>query len=68
MSFEEAALRRDFTINAIGYDFLGKKEFLDPFGGIKDLEKRVLRHIKDETFVEDSLRVYRAIQFLQDLI
>lgn len=62
LSFEEAALRRDFTINAIGYDF-SKKEFLDPFGGIKDLEKRVLRHIKDETFVEDSLRVYRAIQF-----
>ena len=62
LCFEEAALRRDFTINAIGYDF-SKKEFLDPFNGIKDLEKRVLRHIKDETFVEDSLRVYRAIQF-----
>ena len=62
LSFEEAALRRDFTINAIGYDF-SKKEFLDPFDGIEDLKKRVLRHIKDETFVEDSLRVYRAIQF-----
>ena len=47
LSFEEAALRRDFTINAIGYDF-SKKEFLDPFNGIKDLEKRVLRHIKDD--------------------
>ena len=62
LTFKEAALRRDFTINAIGYDYKSK-EFLDPFNGIKDLEKKVLRHINDETFIEDSLRVYRAIQF-----
>ena len=62
LSFEEAAIRRDFTINAIGYDFF-TKEFLDPFDGLNDLKNRVLRHIDDKTFVEDSLRVYRAIQF-----
>ena len=62
LSFKEAALRRDFTINAIGYDF-SKKEFLDPFDGIKDIKNRTIKHINDNTFVEDSLRVYRAVGF-----
>lgn len=62
LSFKEAAVRRDFTINAIGYDFF-KKEFIDPFNGIKDLENKLIRHIDDITFIEDSLRVYRAVQF-----
>ncbi len=63
LSFKEAAIRRDFTINAIGYDFF-KQEFLDPFGGINDLKSSILRHINDKTFIEDSLRVYRAVQFV----
>ena len=62
LSFEEAAIRRDFTINAIGYDYF-KDEFIDPFNGIDDLKNRIIRHINDKTFIEDSLRVYRAIQF-----
>lgn len=62
LSFKEAAIRRDFTINAIGYDFF-KQEFLDPFDGIKDLKNRIIKHINDITFIEDSLRVYRAVQF-----
>ncbi len=62
LSFQEASLRRDFTINSIGYNYFEAK-FLDPHNGIQDLENRVLRHIKDEIFVEDPLRVYRAIQF-----
>ena len=62
LSFKEAAIRRDFTINAIGYDYF-KDEFIDPFNGIDDLKNRIIRHINDKTFIEDSLRVYRAIQF-----
>ncbi len=62
LSFKEAARRRDFTINALGYDFI-KEEFLDPFDGLKDLENKILRHIDDNSFVEDPLRVYRAVQF-----
>lgn len=62
LSYEEASIRRDFTINSIGYDFFEDK-ILDPHDGLKDLEKKLLRHIKDETFVEDPLRVYRAVQF-----
>ncbi|WP_419681966.1 CCA tRNA nucleotidyltransferase [Aliarcobacter butzleri] len=62
LSFKEAAIRRDFTINAIGYDYF-KNEILDPFGGINDLKNKIIKHIDDKTFVEDSLRVYRSVQF-----
>ena len=62
MPFEEAARRRDFTINAIGWDPL-TDEYLDPFNGRKDLELRVLRVVDPGTFADDSLRVLRALQF-----
>jgi len=62
LSFKDATRRRDFTINSIGYDYKNKI-YLDPFNGRKDLEKKVLKHIDDVTFIEDPLRVYRLIQF-----
>jgi tRNA nucleotidyltransferase (CCA-adding enzyme) len=62
MPFDEAARRRDFTINAIGWDPL-TGEHLDPFGGRIDLERRVLRVVDPATFADDSLRVLRALQF-----
>jgi tRNA nucleotidyltransferase (CCA-adding enzyme) len=62
MTFEEAARRRDFTINAIGWDPL-TDEYLDPFQGRKDLDLRVLRVCDPVTFADDSLRVLRALQF-----
>jgi tRNA nucleotidyltransferase (CCA-adding enzyme) len=62
LSIEEAARRRDFTINAIAWDPLtGAWE--DPFDGIGDLERRVLKVVDPRTFGDDSLRVLRAIQF-----
>ena len=62
MSFDEAARRRDFTINAIGWDPL-TDEYLDPFNGRRDLDLRVLRVVDPQTFSDDSLRVLRALQF-----
>jgi tRNA nucleotidyltransferase (CCA-adding enzyme) len=62
MSPEEAARRRDFTINAISWDPL-TGEHIDPFGGVEDLQRRVLRAVDPRTFPEDSLRVLRAAQF-----
>ncbi len=62
LSFKEASLRRDFTVNAMGYD-IETKEFIDPYGAKDDMLSRTLRHINDETFIEDPLRVYRAVQF-----
>ena len=62
MSVEEAARRRDFTINAISWDPI-TGEYLDPFDGRRDLERRLLRVVDRTTFADDSLRVLRAIQF-----
>ena len=62
MPFDEAARRRDFTINAIGWDPLSD-EYLDPFHGRDDLQRRILRVVDPNTFVDDSLRVLRALQF-----
>lgn len=62
MSIEEAARRRDFTINAISWDPL-TEEYLDPFDGRGDLSRRTLRVVDRTTFADDSLRVLRAIQF-----
>jgi tRNA nucleotidyltransferase (CCA-adding enzyme) len=61
MSVEEAARRRDFTINAISLDPLSE-EVVDPFDGRRDLERRVLRLVDADTFGDDSLRVLRAVQ------
>jgi tRNA nucleotidyltransferase (CCA-adding enzyme) len=62
MSFKEAASRRDFTINAMGFDPL-TTQLLDPFGGQQDLENKRLRHVSD-AFAEDPLRALRAVQFV----
>jgi tRNA nucleotidyltransferase (CCA-adding enzyme) len=62
LSYEEASLRRDFTINAMGYD-IEEKVFLDPYEAKADIKSKTLRHINLKTFKEDPLRVYRAVQF-----
>jgi tRNA nucleotidyltransferase (CCA-adding enzyme) len=62
LSPEEAARRRDFTVNAIAWDPL-TGVFLDPFNGRADLTTRILRAVDPATFGDDSLRVLRAVQF-----
>lgn len=62
MTFDDAARRRDFTINAISWDPL-TGEYVDPFGGRRDLEARRLRVVDPRSFADDSLRVLRAVQF-----
>jgi tRNA nucleotidyltransferase (CCA-adding enzyme) len=62
LSIQDAARRRDFTINAISLDPLTGEE-LDPFEGRRDLAARVLRVVDPATFGDDSLRVLRALQF-----
>ncbi|HSL22830.1 MAG TPA: hypothetical protein VK886_14965 [Vicinamibacterales bacterium] len=58
----EAFRRRDFTINAIGWDPLSGED-IDPYDGQADLADRVLRAVDPDTFADDSLRVLRAVQF-----
>jgi tRNA nucleotidyltransferase (CCA-adding enzyme) len=62
LPLREAFRRRDFTINAIGWDPLAD-EYIDPYHGHEDLDHRLLRMVDPDTFADDSLRVLRAIQF-----
>lgn len=63
MSLPEAALRRDFTMNAIYYD-LQRDAYVDPYNGIDDLcAKKVIKHVSPVTFGEDPLRAVRAARF-----
>ncbi len=62
MSIEDAAKRRDFTINSMAFDPL-ENELFDPYDGKKDLENKILRATDSERFKDDPLRVLRAFQF-----
>ena len=57
-----AALRRDFTCNALMQNVL-TGEIVDAFGGEQDLKAGILRHVNDTSFAEDPLRVLRGAQF-----
>jgi len=61
LSLEEAAARRDYTINAMYWSFHDKR-LHDPHGGRRDLEERRLRPVGPR-FLEDPLRVLRGMQF-----
>lgn len=60
VSLEEDLLRRDLTVNAMARSDDGC--LVDPYGGQKDLENRVLRHVSD-AFPEDPVRVLRVARF-----
>jgi tRNA nucleotidyltransferase (CCA-adding enzyme) len=60
VSLEDDLSRRDLTINAIAKDSEGA--LIDPFGGLPDIENRVLRHVSD-AFGEDPVRILRVAKF-----
>jgi tRNA nucleotidyltransferase (CCA-adding enzyme) len=60
VTLEEDLLRRDLTINAMAEQADG--ELVDPYGGLADLDARILRHVSP-AFVEDPLRVLRVARF-----
>ena len=66
-SLREDLMRRDFTINAMAYN--DKDGLVDLFGGIEDLEKKMIRCVgkADDRFDEDALRMLRAIRFAAQL-
>lgn len=63
LSIEEAARRRDFTVNAIYLSLLDGRVF-DPYDGLSDLKHGVLQHVDHVTFIEDGLRAFRGIQII----
>jgi len=67
-SLVEDLMHRDFTINAMAYD-RERKVVLDPYNGLKDLRKKLIRATVDPKarFIEDPLRLMRAIRFAVEL-
>ena len=60
VTLEEDLRRRDLTVNAMAENLGG--EIIDPYGGRRDLEARLLRHVST-AFVEDPVRVLRVARF-----
>ena len=60
VTLEEDLIRRDLTINAMAEDDNG--QVIDPYGGLQDLQARLLRHVSP-AFAEDPLRVLRVARF-----
>lgn len=61
MSFEKAFRRRDVTVNSMGID-VASLELVDPYDGMVDLEKKILRATDVTFFVQDPLRLFRVMQ------
>lgn len=60
VTLEEDLKRRDLTINAIAQSRDGG--LIDPWGGLQDLQQKILRHVSD-AFVEDPVRILRVARF-----
>ncbi len=63
MPLADAFARRDLTINAMGID-LQTKELIDPWHGLTDLKKKILRAPDPRFFTQDPLRLFRVMQFM----
>ncbi len=63
MGIKSAFARRDLTVNAMGID-VKTHELLDPFGGQKDLDEKIMRAPNVAFFKEDPLRLFRVMQFV----
>jgi tRNA nucleotidyltransferase (CCA-adding enzyme) len=63
LSFKQAFMRRDLTINAMGIDLM-TGDLIDPYQGLTDLQNNILRAPNVDTFVEDPLRLFRVMQFI----
>jgi poly(A) polymerase len=70
-TIEEDLERRDFTINAMAVDFndfvSGLPHLLDPFQGKKDLEKKLIKAVRQRVFKDDAVRLLRAVRLAAEL-
>jgi tRNA nucleotidyltransferase (CCA-adding enzyme) len=66
LSIEDDMARRDFTVNAVARR-LDTGDLVDPFGGVDDLKRGVLRTVGPRSFAEDPLRIVRGLRLVSQL-
>ncbi len=66
LPIEEDLKRRDFVCNSMALHIKSGK-LIDPFGGVKDIENKILRMTNEESFFDDPLRILRAARFASTL-
>lgn len=68
-TIEEDLTRRDFTVNAITRNIIGNRDdtLIDPFDGVKDLKKKIIRFISEKAIPDDPVRLIRAFRFASEL-
>lgn len=62
-SLDEDLGRRDFTINAMALPLTADGGLVDPYGGRDDCERRVIRNLHEQSFVDDPTRMFRACRY-----
>jgi tRNA nucleotidyltransferase (CCA-adding enzyme) len=66
LSIEDDMARRDFTVNAVARR-LDTGDLVDPFGGVDDLKRGILRTVGPRSFAEDPLRIVRGLRLVSQL-
>lgn len=68
-SIEDDLWRRDFSINAMAISITPNTygQLVDPYGGRSDLERRLIRILHEESFIDDATRILRALRYEQRL-
>ena len=68
-NIEEDLRRRDFTVNALALSVEGEvpRDIIDPTGGLKDLNSKVIRMIREENIKKDPVRILRGIRLSGEL-
>ncbi|MBI2723689.1 MAG: CCA tRNA nucleotidyltransferase [Chloroflexi bacterium] len=60
---EDDLTRRDFACNAVALRLSGEPALIDPGGGLRDIDARVIRILHDRSFLDDPTRVFRAERY-----
>jgi poly(A) polymerase len=66
-SIEADLALRDFTINAMAVSLAAPERVLDPYGGLADLERKIVRVVSERSYVDDPLRTLRMPRFACEL-
>ncbi|EOD01068.1 CCA tRNA nucleotidyltransferase [Caldisalinibacter kiritimatiensis] len=69
-SIEQDLFKRDFTLNSLAVDVYDldnyKDKIIDPTNGLEDINNGIIRHVYDDAFIDDPIRMLRAVRFMSE--